>query len=195
MSRLLTLPFVAVLKRIWSSKEISIILIVLRVVLLPAVLIVLDMFVSDTNVILDQIQYMISLWKINSNMTYSNNTGIEGNNTETENAGSVLLVMVIILSTVYLWSCVSLFMSPFMSSLRTSYRTSVSLLNEEPQIVTDISNQTALFGYKYLCIRRYSYSIWPLLRWVKWRSNPTSCHTVSHLFDNSINGGILEIRW
>ena len=119
--------------------------IVVKVIIIPFITIVLDMFYSDTNVLIELWLYRHQLSgndKKNSNssdMNSDNGTAMNG-----ETASLVSGTMFGMLLFVYGFSCIAFFGSPWLSSLLTSYKTSVSLINEEMKVVTKLGGDFLL---------------------------------------------------
>ena len=131
-----TLTFCVWRQKNGSSKNLSKALIVITAFVIPVATVSLDMFYSDTKVLYQLGKYTFS----------GNNTNFSQlNKTETEHAqGSSIdftyFVLWAFLSLVYFYSLASFILSPWMSSLSTSYKTSMSLLKEDVDLVTNMGD-------------------------------------------------------
>ena len=94
---------------------------------IPISAVVFDLVYSDTMVIWRLIEYTVVIFSSNS----SNVNPLNGTSDESiEAAGASLIMMMINLLLIYMTSIVGLLFSPIVSSLKTSYNTSVSLQTE-----------------------------------------------------------------
>ena len=118
---------------------------------MPCVLIALDMGYSDTSVLLALYRYILTLKPATNTDTTMHNTTMHNttvHNTTSSNHSlvfdgvdidsngmrDILLGMGMLLGILYLYSAMSLYSSPFLSSLRTSYDTALSMKNTEDEI-------------------------------------------------------------
>lgn len=127
------------LNKIWSIKALAKSFVVVTLVIMPLTTIILDMFVSDTKVLLQLWQYGQQLERNASNIT---NSSLMDSGNETlsnrKTAANVSVSMFLVLFIVYMVSFLSLMLSPWLSSLITSYRTGMSLLEEDLHLSTPI---------------------------------------------------------
>ena len=172
------------LNRIWSSNNLPVAFIVFSAVLMPVFTVSLDMFYSDTQVILQLWQYINTIMGTDNltmivqiqqilpklfpfNITKSSFVNSTDNtDNPNENAASFVFLMFFILALIYSWSMFCLFVTPWLASLLTSYRTSVSLLKEEIDMVTNLGNDMFSFYFVFQnlhyildCATRYDLSL------------------------------------
>ena len=102
---------------------------------IPISAVVFDLVYSDTMVIWRLIEYTVVIFSSNS----SNVNPLNGTSDESiEAAEASLIMMMYILLLIYMTSVVGLLYSPFVSSLRTSYKTSLSLQKESVEMSTPV---------------------------------------------------------
>ena len=129
------------MNRIWSIKTVAQTFIVVKVIIIPFITIVLDMFYSDWNVIL-KLRGISRNYRNHTNssdMTSDNGTAMNG-----ETASIVLTSMLSMPLFVIVLSCIAFFFSNWLSSLLTSYKTSVSLMYEEMDLVSKLGSNFLL---------------------------------------------------
>lgn len=139
-----TLTFCVWRQKNGSSKNLSKALIVITAFVIPIATVSLDMFYSDTKVLYQLGKYAFAT-------VSGNNTNFSQlNKTETEHSmGSSIdasyIVLWASLFLVYFCSLVSFIFSPWLSSLSTSYKTSMSLLKEDVDLVTNMGDNISCF--------------------------------------------------
>ena len=172
------------LNRIWSSNNLPLAFIVFSAVLMPVFTVSLDMFYSDTQVILQLWQYINTIMGTDNltmivqiqqilpklfpfNITKSSFVNSTDNtDNPNENAASFVFLMLFVLALIYSWSMFCLFVTPWLASLLTSYRTSVSLLKEEIDMVTNLGNGIFSFYFVFIFLIFQSVLLDMTYRWM-----------------------------
>ena len=111
--------------------------IILKAVFFPILVICFDMLYSDLRVITQLITYTHKIF-ISSSLTTVNSTNNLFNriNEDSGAAGGTLILVMARLLYLFFISLAGLLWTPWLSSLKTSYKTSVSLLKEEVDMCT-----------------------------------------------------------
>ena len=109
----------------------------LTAICIPICTVGFDLVYSDTMVIKNLCMYAMDLKYINAAL-HCNGAITRSKSISIDNQIWSLLMMMFMLSVIYVFSILGLLFSPFVSSLETSYKTSVSLLKEHIDMSTPV---------------------------------------------------------